>query len=124
MIKKLRCDVFTADVWVVVGPDNLEAYYKKRDVGEGREGWNQYNGFVQAIDQKEKTGEIFREYLIYLEDKDDFYTLLHESVHLVNHILRDRNAFYNWDKDELFAYYQTYWFKKIWRLVNKKKGQK
>jgi hypothetical protein len=78
-------------------------------------------GFVQAIDINEKEGVTLRDYVICLDNKKNFYTLLHESVHLVNHILRDRNAYYDWHKDETFAYYQTYWFKRIWREINKGK---
>lgn len=120
MIKKLHCDIYGADVWLVVGSEDLAIFYKRRKVSGETLTPDRLQGFVQNVDVVKNEDVTFRDYLIYLEDKDNFYTLLHETVHLVNHILRDRNAHYDWYKDEVFAYYQTYWVKKLWRAVDTK----
>jgi len=122
MIKKITDDTFIAEVYLVTG-DDLEKYYQKKAVDEGRQKPDELDGFVQRIDLREKNA-LFREYLIYIEDEANFYTLLHETVHLVNQILVDRNIWYDPKIDELFAYYQTYWFKRLWRAINKKKPAK
>lgn len=119
MIKKLVCNIYQADVWLIVGRDDLEKFYKRKKITGETMSADRLQGFVQSIDITDKPGIVFRDYVIYLEDKRNFYTLLHESTHLVNHILRDRNAYYDWHNDETFAYYQTYWFKRIWRIINK-----
>ena len=121
MIKKLTCPIYQADVWLIVGREDLDSFYKKKKITGETISADRVLGFVQSIDITNNPGIIYRDYVMYLESKENFYTLLHESTHLVNHILRDRNAFYDWNKDEAFAYYQTYWFKRIWRAVNVKK---
>lgn len=120
MIKKLTCPIYQADVWLIVGSEELKRFYAKKKITGELGDADRLLGFVQSIDVTDKPGVIYRDYVIYLESKENFYTLLHESTHLVNHILRDRNAYYDWQKDETFAYYQTYWFKRIWRTINVK----
>lgn len=56
-------------------------------------------------------------YLLWLEDCTDFYALLHETVHLVKLTLEDRGMNTNLsNEDEVFAYYQMFWFRKLWRF--------
>lgn len=72
---------------------------------------------VFTVERKIKC-KTFVEYLIHLDDRNAFYDLIHETVHLVKRIFIDRNIPFNETNDETIAYYQTYWFKRIWRLIN------
>lgn len=76
------------------------------------------NAFVQTEDHTDKNGRVTRKYRVHIEDKKDFYGLLHETVHLVKRIMVDRGIPFNAKNDEVIAYLQTYWFKKLWRKLN------
>ena len=54
-------------------------------------------------------------YHIHIDNPQNFYLLMHECVHIVNRIFEDRDIYYDKAEDELFAYYLTFWFKKLWR---------
>lgn len=101
---KLYDKVFLADVEIVVGRVNN----------------NIHLGEVESVDVVTKDDKIFRKYRVFLENKKDFYTLIHETVHLVEKIFTDRGIAFTKENGELIAYYQTYWFKEIWRKINKK----
>ena len=61
-----------------------------------------------------------RGFLVWLSDPQDFYSLLHETVHLVRMVFEDRGV--NTDlrnEDETFAYYQMFWFRELWRFFGK-----
>lgn len=103
-IIKLYEKVFNAEVEVI-----LEKPNDKKLSGETME-----------IDKVNKDGTIYRRYRICLENKKDFYTLLHETVHLVEKIFSDRGIPFTSENSEIIAYYQTYWFKQIWRKINEK----
>lgn len=77
----------------------------KMDIGQD----DNYNGF--HIDITGGKGSI-----VWLENKKDFYTLMHESVHLVRTIFEQLGITTDLSvEDEMFAYYQIYWFKTLWR---------
>lgn len=65
-----------------------------------------------------KGKEKYVEYFINVEKKN-FYTLQHECVHLVKHIFVDRGIPFTAENDEVIAYYLEYWFKRLWRAINK-----
>lgn len=120
-IKKFFEPVLESTVWFATDttPEQLKNYIQKR-TGKIAEGYDSLNGSVTVLDITEKNGGVYREYLVNVEKKKDFYTLLHETVHLVGQILDDRMIPIRKENDEIFAYYQTYWFKTLWRFMNKK----
>ena len=65
-------------------------------------------------------------YVMYLTDHRDFYTLIHECIHLVKRIFADRGIPFNAENDEAIAYCQTWWVQTLWRACHKraKKGRK
>ena len=66
-----------------------------------------------------KDGDV--RYVVSMEHREDFYSLLHECLHLVRCIFVDRNIPFTVDNDEAIAYYQVWWFKKLWRRCHKGK---
>lgn len=57
--------------------------------------------------------------LLWLHDPSDFYVLLHETTHLVRMVLVDCGVDVDLKYgDEVFAYYQMYWFRKLWRYYS------
>lgn len=78
--------------------------------------------YIELVDDTDKNGGVTRSYRVRLESKSDFYSLLHECIHLTRHIFEDRGIPFNGKNDEAIAYYTTYLFKRIWRKVNTKRG--
>lgn len=54
------------------------------------------------------------EYNVHLDNRRDFYALAHECLHLANRILEDRGIAKD---EELVAYVQNYWLRRIWRKI-------
>jgi len=117
MIKKIYEPVFGVQVIFANGIfEQVKKRFKKYKYDES---YAKLAGSVTFLDTEEK-GKKYRDYLIHIEDPKDFYCLLHEVVHLVVHIFTDRGVEYSEHNNELIAYYQTFWFKKLWRITNKK----
>lgn len=81
-------------------------------------------GHLCAYTQTEQLEDGSLQYAICLTDPADFYTLLHECVHLVKAIFRDRGIPFSGKADEAVAYYQGWWFRTLWRQCGRKKGKK
>lgn len=62
-------------------------------------------------------------YVVSLTNRRDFYSLLHECVHLVRRIFEDRGIPFGTENHELIAYYQEWWFRALWRACNAKRGK-
>lgn len=76
-----------------------------------------FSAYTDIVDKKG-----LRYYVIHLDDKKDFYALLHECVHLTKRVFQDRGVPFNAENDEAIAYYMTYWFKRLWRRLNKEES--
>ena len=69
-------------------------------------------------------------FVVWVQDSNDFYCLLHECVHLITYIFASKGI--NTDlhnEDETFAYFMSFWFKNLWRFFgninkNEKDGYK
>jgi len=123
MIKNLYDPIYFADVVLIVGYEDCDKYYEKHLKGDqpfDTHKKRNYEGFVQQIERTEKNGCVSVKYIIFIENKKNFYTLLHETAHLVKHIFLDRGIPFDGTNDEAIAFYQTFWFKKLWRSMNKK----
>ena len=55
----------------------------------------------------------------YKEDKIDYDSMIHETVHLVRRIFDKKGIPFNSNNDEMIAYYQNYWIKKFWDKMSK-----
>lgn len=55
-------------------------------------------------------------FVVWLMHSDDFYVLMHETLHLVVAIFEAKGINVNLaNEEEVIAYYQSYWFRKLWR---------
>jgi hypothetical protein len=77
------------------------------------------SGSTETQEKITKKGKEVR-YLITLQSNKDYYCLAHECLHLVKRIFTDRGIPFNEQNDEMIAYYQSYWIKRIWRSMPKK----
>lgn len=113
---KLSDPVFLADVWFLYAGniDEVKDWYKKKKLISDFD--PKLAGYVEVYDQSGKSG-VERTYILRIEE-NDFYTLAHECIHLVRHILDDRGISFRAENDEAIAYYHGYWLKKLWFLTN------
>ena len=125
-VAKIYEPIFQAEVRFVWGASaaELKALFKKTKTIVNDQFYDTMDGSVSLIDTEEKDGGKTRDYLVWIRGKKDFYSLMHETLHLVQHILTDRNIPFNAENDETIAYYHTFWFRKLWRVINKKGGGK
>lgn len=119
---RLEEPVFLADVWFLYGGtvEEVKNWYKKKKITSDFD--PKLQGYVELLDFTKDDGTVERSYILRIEE-NDFYTLSHECLHLVRHILTDRGVPFRPENDEVIAYYQGYWLKRLWRLTNKKKGK-
>lgn len=120
MIKKFLYEpIFFADVIFIAGCslDQLNKYLDKK--GYPSDGAQKFNAYTCTFEKKLKGGNLQVKYLIWISDKKDFYALVHETNHLTQKILTDRGVPYTSENTEVIAYYQDFWVKRLWRLMNK-----
>jgi hypothetical protein len=116
IVKKIYEPILTADVIFIFDckVKELENWYKRKNLVK-EDSYDLLSGAVTDYVDKDK----YKYYIIWIENKKDFYTLFHESIHLVRRIMVDRNVPFNETNDEFIAYYETFWFKKLWRIMSK-----
>jgi len=60
-----------------------------------------------------------RGFVIWIKDKIDYNSMVHETLHLVKRIFQIKGVPFNSDNDEIIAYYQNYWVRKFWNKMSK-----
>jgi len=107
--------VFYTHVTFLVGPLELVNEYfskKKLIVGDLKN----YNGMTMDIGCEDiKKRSIY----LWVRRKDDFYSLQHETIHLIKYACDHVGIDFRAENDEFIAYYQNYWFKQLWRCMAK-----
>lgn len=101
-------------------PDEVDVWMKKNRDGTVLGNLEKNSGSIYLLDNTDKKGRVSREYVVIVEDKKGFYTLIHETHHLASHIMEDRLIPIRQENDEVSAYIQNYWFRTLWRFMNNK----
>jgi len=102
---KFICPLFRIKVYLILGD--------KKQLKSITENWeeNHYNAETHVLyDDK----SITKGFLVWLKEKDDYYGMVHETVHLVKRIFEAMQIPFNEDNHEIIAYYQNYWVRKFW----------
>jgi len=117
-IKRFKEKVFSVGVTLIYNCSaiELENYFKKKKVTfEGNIRGS--SGATFEIEEDCKDGGVFTTFYIWVIDKNDFYSLSHECIHLVKYIFSAHGVPINKENDEIFAIYHTYWLKKLWHSI-------
>ena len=107
MRKKLfREDVFIVDVCAINGTrEEAQRFLDGNNIEKTLGG----NGCCYVIPDN-------KGFVLWLMDSNDFYILMHETLHLVVAIFEAKGINVNLsNEEEVIAYYQSYWFRKLWR---------
>jgi hypothetical protein len=112
MMKKklLSDDVFLVDVYAITGTrEEAQKFIDKEGVGQTLGG----SGCCYALPDN-------KGFVLWLMYADDFYVLMHETLHLVVAIFEAKGINVNLaNEEEVIAFYQSYWFRKLWRWFGK-----
>jgi uncharacterized membrane protein len=60
-------------------------------------------------------------YVVWVENKKNFYGLVHEITHTIFKVFNDRGIPICYENQETFAYYHEYWLRRLWKEMSKKK---
>ncbi len=99
-------EVFIVDCYAICGTrEEAQEFLNKKKVDYTLGG----NGCCLALPNNEG-------FVLWLEHSDDFYVLMHETLHLVVGAFEAKGINVNLaNEEEVVAYYQAYWFRKLWR---------
>lgn len=78
-----------------------------------------------SLDKKELDGYTYRDgsfYVMVLHKKSLTSTIVHESIHIVNFIFKDRGVKLDINNDEHQAYFTTWVFEECEKVLNKYKS--
>ena len=109
---KFTCPIFDDEIYLIVGNSSEAKKFVK-----GFEVTDKHNGkCVEIEDVKSETACGF---LVWVNRSDNYYTMVHECLHLVNMIFKFHGIPFTSDNDEIIAYYQNYWVRKFWNKMSK-----
>jgi len=78
-------------------------------------------GIADKPDQDWYRGELWQDtdgrFIVWVADPADYYTMVHEALHLATKILDRLGIIYTGDNDEILAHYQNYWVQQFWHKM-------
>lgn len=116
IIKKFTCPTYNANVWYITNCDHLECkHILEKNLNAEVESWDHEDsqGFLEVYSDPNV-------FVVWVKNKKDQETLVHELVHLAIEILDSRGVIINVEGSETLAYYVGYWFK----ILSKGSGSK
>jgi hypothetical protein len=108
IFKKFKCTLYGAEVWYITDCDHVEC----KQILEKK-----LNAEVENWEHADSMGftEIYADpnvFVVWVKDKKDEGTLIHELTHLAIEILNDRGVkLSERENGEVLAYYLEYWWK-------------
>lgn len=109
-IKEIYEPVYRATIGLLICPASEFKKHTKRLNIEGVEAEKTTAGAVYPLVDADGC----KTWLVWFAKKPSLNDIVHESWHLVDHILESRGVDYSAKgSNEVFAYYQEYWFDKI-----------
>lgn len=118
--KTLREPVFRAILYFIWDATHTEASQYLWDKHRIKHDLNGMDGIYLYAEGTDKNGNsLGGEHFIWINGKDNYYTLTHECLHLVKGVCEALSIPFDKDNDELVAYYQEYWVRRLWRVVSK-----
>ena len=108
--KKYYCDMYNANIWFLYNCDHIECKkILEKKLKATVDDW--------AHEDSEGFTEVYSDpnvFVVWIKEKKDIYTLLHECVHLAIEILNDRGIkFSEKENGEVLAYYIEKLFKTL-----------
>lgn len=118
--KELKCSVYGSRVLVFADCTQEEALNRvKKEFGERIELGDDACGISAWFSAKKRRGinRQGRYYVIWIGDKKNISVLVHEILHLVMNIMRDKEVKIDVDNQEPFCYYVDHWIDRILKAL-------
>ena len=106
--------IYRENIWVLISPDKKD-YFKVYKQHFGKDAPDIDYDHIQArysVGEKEQDKEKFQIHLIWLK-KFTIHHLVHELLHCVGYILRQKETYLSEHTDEVYAYYMEFLVKEI-----------
>ena len=119
-IKKFYEPLFKVQVLCITdcGSDELKVYLKKKKINiKDFDCMDGFTAHLEELQEKDIDGGYSTYHVLWIKDKKQFYSLLHETIHLVWQVMEERGIKAS---DEIAAYCTEWWFKTLWSFINKK----
>lgn len=58
-------------------------------------------------------------HIVWIGDPEDYYTILHESIHLATTIMDEKGIPISKNNDEVLAYLSEFWTRIFWKYISK-----
>lgn len=115
-VKQFVCPIYDYRVYAISGTENQVRAYLLRYFDSTLDEPNLEGDVGAHIILPQNKGSV-----IWIRDTRDFYTLLHETTHLVLRIFKQKGVLLDFTDDhEHFTYYLEFWFKNLWRFYANK----
>ncbi len=113
--KLFRNSIYKTEVWLVAGyssEEMIDWFKKKFPNEEFSKPWNEDTGGSWTRGDGKSP-------IIWIKKYNDFYTLVHESVHLVTYIMDRKGIPISRENDETMAYLLEFYTREFWREISK-----
>lgn len=113
---KYICPIFGAEVWLLagIGVEELENFYYKHRLKYQAPPMRSSEAETRSF--RDSTGLTV---CVWVENIENYYDMVHEALHLVDHVFATVGIPFDSDNAELIAYYQGYWVRKFWKEMSK-----
>jgi len=108
------CPLFNDDIYLMTGDQDAAENFCK-----GLELTDKHRGKTAEI--ADKGSLLPGGFLVWVDSRQNYYTMVHETLHLARIIMEYHGVPFNAENDEFIATYQTYWVKKFWHTMSKGK---
>lgn len=124
LIKYIYEEVYRREVLFITGCSFIEAHKEldKFKIKLDTVDLSNADGCVAEFNKESqpKMKSSAPELFLWVENRNAFYVLMHEVVHLTINIFALSNIAIDGATTESFAFYNEFWFKKLWRLMSNK----
>lgn len=108
-IYKFICPIFQVEVLLILGD---KKQLKKYNISSENSCYDA--GVYELLEN-----EIVIGYIVWIENKIAYNSMVHETLHLTRMMFQMLNIPFTAKNDEMIAYYQNYWVRVFWNKMSK-----
>ena len=83
-----------------------------------------FDGFAGTCIELFNTKTGLTDWFVWIRDKNDWKTMVHEASHLTFRVLDKRGVKYNSDNDETWCYLHEFFIREFWHVMTREAGKK
>jgi hypothetical protein len=111
---KFICPIFHDDIYLMTGnKDAANKFCSGLDLTDKHRG--------KCAEMADDSSKLPGGFLVWVDKNENFYTMVHETLHLAKTVFEYHGVPFNQENDEFIASYQNYWVRKFWITMSKGK---